>query len=56
MYIETKRLIIRNFESDDWQAVYTYTSNPSVMKFIPEGVLFEKDTKKFVTEQYRRKS
>ncbi len=37
--IKTERLIIRRFELDDWQAVFTFASNPNVMHFMGEGVL-----------------
>ncbi len=50
MNIKTERLVIRTFEPEDWQDVYAYTSNPSVMKYIPEGVFTEEDARKFVTE------
>ncbi|MEH7344714.1 GNAT family N-acetyltransferase [Bacillus sp. JJ1532] len=48
MFIQTERLIIRKFIFDDWQAVYKYTSDPIVMKYIPEGVFSEEDAKEFV--------
>ncbi|MBM7713249.1 RimJ/RimL family protein N-acetyltransferase [Bacillus thermophilus] len=50
MHIKTKRLLIREFESKDWQAVYAYTSDSNVMKYIPEGVFTEKDAKEFVSK------
>ena len=50
MNIKTDRLVIRTFEPEDWQDVYAYTSNPNVMKYIPEGVFTEDDARKFVTE------
>ncbi|GIN60209.1 putative N-acetyltransferase YnaD [Robertmurraya siralis] len=48
MYIKTNRLLIRNFENNDWQAVHEYTSDCRVMKYIPEGVFTENDTKDFI--------
>ncbi|QTD42997.1 GNAT family N-acetyltransferase [Sporosarcina sp. Te-1] len=48
MHIHTKRLVIREFHSQDWQAVHAYTSDPNVMKYIPEGVFSERDAKEFV--------
>lgn len=48
MRIETKRLLIREFEFEDWQAVYEYTSDNNVMKYIPEGVFSEQDVKNFI--------
>ncbi len=50
LFIKTKRLIIREFEVQDWQAVYEYTSDSNVMKYIPEGVFNEEEARKFVSE------
>lgn len=50
MYIETRRLVIRKCLPEDWQAIYQYTSNAEVMKYIPEGVFTEEAAKKFVDE------
>jgi len=50
MHIKTKRLLIREFEFKDWQAVYKYTSDINVMKFIPEEVFTEEDAKEFVNK------
>jgi len=33
--IETERLIIRRFKSDDWKDFYEYFSNEEVLKFEP---------------------
>ena len=48
MYIKTERLIIRNFENTDWQAVHEYTSDINAMRYIPEGVFTEEIAKDFV--------
>ncbi|MGE7997424.1 GNAT family N-acetyltransferase [Lysinibacillus sp. NPDC093190] len=56
MFIKTNRLLIREFEVQDWQAVYEYTSNPNVMKYIPEGVFNEEQAKKFVSENSGEKA
>ncbi|MEI3607599.1 GNAT family protein [Pseudogracilibacillus sp. SE30717A] len=50
MHIKTKRLLIREFELKDWQAVYEYTSDINVMKYIPEGIFTEEDAKEFVNK------
>jgi [ribosomal protein S5]-alanine N-acetyltransferase len=50
MYIETERLIIRDFQEEDWRELFAYTSNPRVMEYIPEGVFKEEDARKFVKE------
>ncbi|MED1613688.1 GNAT family protein [Bacillus paranthracis] len=48
MFIEAERLLIRKFEFKDWEAVHEYTSDGNVMKYIPEGVFTEEDTRNFV--------
>ncbi|GAB2566288.1 GNAT family N-acetyltransferase [Gracilibacillus alcaliphilus] len=48
MRIKTNRLQIREFEKTDWEAVYQYTSDPKVMKYIPEGIFSKKDAQQFV--------
>ncbi|MEW9109576.1 MAG: GNAT family protein [Cytobacillus gottheilii] len=50
MNIKTSRLLIRHFDLKDWQAVYEYTSDRQVMKYIPEGVFTEKDVKAFINK------
>ncbi|MDM5336394.1 GNAT family N-acetyltransferase [Fictibacillus enclensis] len=50
MDITTKRLQIRRFIPEDWQAVYNYTSNPTVMEYIPEGVFTRDGAKAFIEE------
>lgn len=55
MNIRTERLIIRNFHLKDWEEVYLYTSNNSVMKYMPEGVLSKEDTQAFIKENNNKK-
>ncbi|MFJ8242616.1 GNAT family N-acetyltransferase [Bacillus tropicus] len=50
MFIKTQRLLIRKFEFKDWEAVHEYTSDSNVMKYIPEGVFTEEDTRNFVNK------
>ncbi|MFY0516677.1 GNAT family N-acetyltransferase [Lysinibacillus sp. UGB7] len=50
MFIKSQRILIREFEPHDWQAVYAYTSDMNVMKYIPEGVFSEEDAKNFVSK------
>ncbi|MBH5316266.1 GNAT family N-acetyltransferase [Paenibacillus sp. GSMTC-2017] len=50
MYLNTERLTIRKFHSSDWQAVFDYTSDSNVMRYIPEGVFTEQDAKDFVNK------
>lgn len=56
MYIETDRLIIREFYPEDWEQVWKYTSNANVMKYIPEGVFSETDAKEFVQTNMGKKA
>lgn len=48
MYLETERLIIRNFEYNDWQAVHEYTSDINTMRYMPEGIFTKEIAKEFV--------
>lgn len=50
MFVKKERFLIRKFEFKDWQAVHEYTSDINVMKYIPEGVFTEEDTRNFVNE------
>lgn len=54
MELKTERLVIRKFKSEDWQAVYEYTSNPEVMKYIPEGFFTEEAAKEFIRENTKK--
>ena len=48
MNLKTNRLLIRDFEPNDWEAVLEYTSDETVMKYIPGGVFSAEDAKEFV--------
>lgn len=48
MHVETERLIIRKFNMNDLQAVFDYTSDANVMKYIPEGVFTKETAKEFI--------
>lgn len=50
MHIVTERLVIREFESSDWQDVLQYTSDPVVMKYMPEAVFTEELAKQFLEQ------
>jgi RimJ/RimL family protein N-acetyltransferase len=49
LHIETKRLLIRNFQKDDWEDVASYCTDAKVMKYIPMGVLSLDEAKEFVS-------
>ena len=46
--IETQRLVIRQFEPEDWPAVYAYTSDTTVTTYLPEGQFTETQAREFV--------
>ncbi|MFG3614041.1 GNAT family N-acetyltransferase [Rummeliibacillus stabekisii] len=48
MDITTDRLIIRKFTYDDWQNVHEYTSDATVMKYMPEEVFTKEEAKEFI--------
>ncbi|MFJ7667493.1 GNAT family N-acetyltransferase [Lysinibacillus sp. NPDC097195] len=50
MNITTQRLLIRKFVAQDWQAVYSYMSNQTVMHYMPEGVYTAQQVQKFITD------
>ena len=46
--LETKHLLLRDFEEDDWEAVHAYGSDPEVVRYVPWGPNSEQDTKDFL--------
>lgn len=56
MHTETERLLIRKFNMEDLQAVYEYTSDANVMKYIPEGVFTEEMAKDFIEQNLREEA
>lgn len=46
--VQTERLILRDFVSNDWKAVHHYASDPQVVHFLPFGPSTEEDTKDFI--------
>lgn len=42
--IETRRLSIRSFREEDWQAVHAYSTDPEVARYVPGDPPTEKDT------------
>lgn len=46
--IETSRLILREFCSDDWKCVHQYAIDSKVTKFMPWGPNTEEETKAFI--------
>ncbi|MGV2685913.1 GNAT family N-acetyltransferase, partial [Clostridium perfringens] len=56
MDIVTERLVIREFEPDDWQDVLQYTSDPVVMHYMPEPVHTEETVKQFLEQNKGEKA
>ena len=59
--IRTKRLILRDLEEADWEAVHSYASDPEVVRYMAWGPNTEEETKNFIqraiayqTEQPRK--
>jgi RimJ/RimL family protein N-acetyltransferase len=48
MELRTPRLLLREYEEDDWVAVHRYGSNPDVMRFITYSANTEEDTQNFI--------
>ncbi len=48
MSLSTKRLIVREFNENDWQAVHEYSSDPQVVRFMSWGPNTEEETQAFV--------
>lgn len=50
LHIESKRLIIRNFQKDDWEDVASWCTDAKTMHYIPIGVLTPQEVKEIVSE------
>jgi ribosomal-protein-alanine N-acetyltransferase len=46
--ILTRRLILRDFEETDWQAVHNYAADPEVVRYMDWGPNDEKESKNFI--------
>jgi RimJ/RimL family protein N-acetyltransferase/GNAT superfamily N-acetyltransferase len=46
--LQTERLILRDFQKEDWQVVHEYGSDPEVVKYMPFGPNTEEETKAFI--------
>jgi len=47
--LNTKRLILRPFVPDDWEAAHTWGSNPANTRYVAWGPNSEEETKAFLT-------
>ncbi|MDQ1232540.1 ribosomal-protein-alanine N-acetyltransferase [Paenibacillus sp. SORGH_AS306] len=50
MQLETQRLLIREIQHSDWEAIHTYTQLPEVTQYTAWGPNTEADTKAYVEE------
>lgn len=48
MTLETERLLLREFQPEDWRAVYTYQNDPRYLEFYAWEHRSEQDVKAFV--------
>ncbi len=48
MILTTKRLVLREFEEEDWAAVLTYQSDPLYLRYYPWTHRTEQDVREFV--------
>jgi len=46
--IRTERLVLRDFEETDWEAVHAYASDPEVVRYVDWGPNTEEETKNFI--------
>jgi RimJ/RimL family protein N-acetyltransferase len=55
-FLETDRLILREFQESDFEDVYEYASNPEVARFTIRGVINEQETREFLKRQIHHQS
>jgi [ribosomal protein S5]-alanine N-acetyltransferase len=48
IHLETSRLILREFEQDDWQAVHAWESDPETARFMHRDVMDKDGTRNFI--------
>jgi [ribosomal protein S5]-alanine N-acetyltransferase len=48
MFLETERLLLREYKETDFEAVQLYASNPEVVRYMEWGPNTEKDTRQFL--------
>ena len=48
MLLETERLLLRDFEADDWRATLAYQSDPRYLRYNPWDGRAEQDVRSFV--------
>ncbi|MCL6578991.1 MAG: GNAT family N-acetyltransferase [Candidatus Bathyarchaeota archaeon] len=48
LVILTKRLILRDFNEEDWKSVHEYASDPEVVRYVEFGPNTEEESKNFI--------
>ena len=48
--LRTARLLLRPTTPDDWPAIHAYTSDPAIMRYLPEGVMTPEEVQAFIAE------
>jgi RimJ/RimL family protein N-acetyltransferase len=48
--LRTPRLLLRPLAPGDWQDVLAYTSDPDIMRYLPEGVMSAEKVQAFIAE------
>ena len=56
MELVTKRLRVREFTQSDLKAVYEYSSDPEVVRYMPFGPNTKEDAKNFLERAIKRQS
>ena len=54
--IHTERLILREYEKDDWALVHHYAEKTDVVEFLPWGPNTEEETKQFIERVIKNRS
>ncbi len=45
MVVQTRRLVLREFQEGDWLALFTYQSDPRYLRYYPVNIRMEADTR-----------
>lgn len=55
MILKTERLILREFETADWSAVYEYFSDPEAFQYQRGGPYFAEQAQEYVNRAVKRR-
>jgi RimJ/RimL family protein N-acetyltransferase len=54
--IMTKRLVLRDFEKEDWKSVHDYASDPEVVRYVDFGPNSEEESRVFIQKAFEQQS